>query len=76
MLDKEILELQKESQIHNNVSLNLAQHLDTHENAFNTSTILVFDEKIDNCDFHIVIFDLESNDKKIKRQPFAYNIHL
>ena len=41
ILDKEILELQKKSQIHNDVPLNPVQCSDTHKNAFNTSTILM-----------------------------------
>jgi len=40
ILDKEILELQKKSQIYNDVPLNLVQWSDTHKNAFNASTIL------------------------------------
>ena len=64
MLDDEILELQKESQIYNNVLLNLAWHSDTHENTFNASTILVSDGETDDSDFHIVVFDLESDDEE------------
>jgi len=64
MLDKEILELQKESQIHNDVPLNPAWHSDTHENAFNASTILVSDREMDNSDFHIVASDLESDNEE------------
>jgi len=64
ILDEEILELQKESQIHNNVPLNLAWHSDTHENAFNASTILVSDGEMDDSDFHIVASDLESDNEE------------
>jgi len=53
-----------ESQIHNDVPLNPAWCSDTHENTFNTSTILVFDGKTDNSDFYIVVSDLESDDKE------------
>ena len=64
ILDKEILELQKKSQIYNNIPLNSVQCLDIHETVFNTSTILVSDGKIDNSNFYIVISDLESDNKK------------
>ena len=64
MLDEEILELQKESQIHNDIPLNPAWCSDTHENAFNTSTILVSDGETDDSDFHIVASDLESDNKE------------
>jgi len=64
MLDKEILELQKESQIYNDVPLNTVRHSDTHENAFNASTILVSDGETDDSDFHIVASDLESDDEE------------
>jgi len=64
MLDEEILELQKESQIHNDVPLNPAWRSDTHENTFNESTILVSDGETDDSDFHIVASDLESNDEE------------
>jgi len=64
MLDKEILELQKKSQIHNDVPLNPVWCLDTHENAFNASTILVSDKETDNSDFHIVASDLELDNEE------------
>jgi len=64
MLDKEILELQKKSQIHNDVPLNPARCSDTHENTFNASTILVSDGETDDSDFHIVVSDLESDDEE------------
>ena len=64
MLDEEILELQKESQIYNDISLNPVWCLDTHETVFNTSTILVSDGETDDSDFHMVISDLESDDKE------------
>jgi len=64
MLDKEILELQKESQIYNDVFLNPAWCSDTYENAFNASTILVSDGETDDSDFHIVTSDLESDDEE------------
>jgi len=64
MLDEEILELQKESQIHNNVPLNPVWHSDTYENAFNASTILVSDGETDDSDFYIVASDLESDDEE------------
>jgi len=64
MLDKEILELQKKSQIYNDVPLNPVQCSDTHENAFNASTILVSDGEMDNSDFHIVESDLESDNEE------------
>jgi len=64
ILNKEILELQKESQIHNNVPLNPAWHSDTHENTFNASTILVSDGEMDDSDFHIVASDLELDNEE------------
>jgi len=64
MLDEEILELQKESQIHNDISLNPVWRSDTHETVFDTSTILVSDGETDDSDFHMVTSDLESDDKE------------
>jgi len=64
ILNEEILELQKESQIYDDISLNPVWYLDTHETVFNTSTILVSDGETDDSDFHMVISDLESDDKE------------